>query len=236
MMSFMPHPKRLRPSLGRRRWNAPAWGWLYLTILCVTVAWVAAIFTPDVRPGRTFSTFMNVWRLPDGRLTSTLPNTQSNPLDNSYSVRINVHEDAGGIHPILGPWFVDPTRRLQCEYVVTDRVGASVADSTQFRSLVIERVYEYGQYAALVSSLRAGEDGCTIPCAHGFSRNLFVAFHALCTALGVCLGTIGILIWLIPPRAELRREYLAAGTCPRCEYSIRGLTNPTCPECGESLV
>lgn len=60
----------------------------------------------------------------------------------------------------------------------------------------------------------------------GLAWDALVAFPLL-----VFLWLIG---WQVAVLTEARRfKRLENGTCPRCRYDIRNLTEPRCPECGE---
>ena len=50
----------------------------------------------------------------------------------------------------------------------------------------------------------------------------------------IALGVVA-LIALVEPDAVAARLRRRRGRCPRCGYSLRGLTEPRCPECGRPV-
>ncbi len=161
-------------------------------------------------------------------------------VKNRYSVSIDVTWAVGGSHPDFGSWLVNPTRRASALVTVMDQAGTVVSDVARFKPFVDEyasnsRLLVSPELQGLASNLRMGTNVWSKPWVEGRLHNRLTIARCIVVTVAASAWLIGMITWLVSSRAELRREFLAAGMCPRCEYSIRGLTNPACPECGESL-
>lgn len=234
----------IRPSISRRRWNAPAWGWLFLAVVFLGCAGLLYVPLASGITGGSSGFGFSVWLWTDGTLSDEPPQNQYGMMDSTFiKDRFNIAVDArweiGGPHPVAGHWLVNSTHRFSSVVAVTDKSGTKVTDVAPFRLFIVEHVEGnitlQKEIPDIASRIKMVPTSWSNPWPEGRLYNRLSIARYVCVLGAVFAWFVGMLTWLSPRRGELRREYLAAGKCPRCSYSIRGLSVPTCPECGESL-
>lgn len=237
------YPTRLRPSFRRRRWGVSAWLWFVLAIaFLLRGGGIGQIQEPQSFVGSSGGHgFLFVWLWKDGTLSVQPPRDEDNLLDETlakdkYSIWIDTARSNGAPHRIFRAWLLDTTERRTATVTIRDDQGAIVAETARFAPFVADFASQSGELTSVSSRLQNGTASWTEPWPEAVAYNRRVITRAACIPVTIVIGLVGLLTFLFPRRDELRREFLAADKCPRCEYSIVDLEHLICPECGESLL
>lgn len=237
-MPAVRYPIRLRPSLRRRRLGVSTWEWGVFAVVLLSIAYLLTM--PLLHATRQTSSegfVVPLWRLTDGSLTSDAKRVETDAAypdkSRTYDAHISLNKSTGEPHPTLGAWFVDTSRHMSACVRVFTREGYEITDIEPFVPLTAS-VAANVEEPDIEQNLKVGVLRWSVPWPVGRFCNRLLITRAVCAVTAFFACMIGVIAFLVPHRAELRREFLHKGMCPRCQYSTRGIAD-TCPECGESL-